>query len=513
VCSPTLFNPRAVRDRARRVPWWAVVATAAGLAFLAVVPFDWLPWLRGPAPYPPEWQWEYRAIPPGGSVIPAAAAGLLLCLLIASSGTRRAARRPRLAAAGLLVCATGAGWGFSLACLEVESGQALRTLIARTVYRTGMSYFNAAEEEAADPLRFLRNHDELLPQMRKTAKHAATHPPGAVLLFRAAIATCHASPVLTRTLLEVAEATDTRPGRSNENRAAALLGALAIGLACAATCWPVALLARRLGASALDAARVGALWTLLPGPVLMAPQVDQALALPVACAVAVLSQALLTGSPGWSSAWGAAAGLLAGLAAFMSYGGPALVLVGGLGVLAARLAERGALPAAAARPVAVAVAVAIATFLAPAALGHDPLGSLRTALAIHREAYTLPRSYSLWLLHNPLDAAAFLGAPIAVLLALRMPLVALGAARTRARLFRVGVLLGTALLLVSGQTRGEVGRIWIPLMPFLLVAALVDERRADDASASPALPAAEALLLSLLLAGVCLQLRLYWRLP
>jgi hypothetical protein len=494
------------------VPRWAVAATLVGLALLAVVPFDILPVFRGPAPYPPEWQWEYRSAAPGGSLVPAVAVGALLCLLIAVSGTRAAARRPRLAAAALLLGATAAGWGFSLACLEIDSGQALRTLIARTVYRTGMSYFNAAEEEAQDPLLFLHSHHELLPRMRKTAKHAATHPPGAVLLFRGAIAVCNASPGLTNTLLRAADAGESRGGRSDANRAAALLGGLGIGLACAATCWPAALLARRLGASVLGAARVGALFALLPGPALMTPQVDQGLALPVAAAVAALAHAVLQDTPRRRNVWGVVAGLLAGVATFISYGAPAFVLVGSLGVLAAGRGQKASVGDAA-RPVALATAAAAAVFFAPSALGHDPLASLRTALAIHREAYTLPRSYALWLLHNPLDAAVFLGMPVAAALALRTTSSVLGARRVPAQLFRFGVVLGTGLLIVSGQTRGEVGRIWIPLMPSLLVAALVDDARSDRPHADPAPTATQALLLALLLAGLCLQLRLYWRLP
>src|SRR3989304_9038174 len=42
----------------------SVFLTLATLLVLAAIRFDALPLLRGPAPYPPEWQWEYR---PGGA--------------------------------------------------------------------------------------------------------------------------------------------------------------------------------------------------------------------------------------------------------------------------------------------------------------------------------------------------------------------------------------------------------------------------------------------------------------
>jgi hypothetical protein len=104
---------------------------------------------------------------------------------------------------------------------------------------------------------------------------------------------------------------------------------------------------------------------------------------------------------------------------------------------------------------------------------------MRTALAIHREAYTAPRSYALWLAFDPLDLALFLGLPVAVL--------ALGHAVSAARRglagapldpvdrFGLAVVAGVAALVLLGVTRGEVGRIWIPLMPLLLVSGMARE--------------------------------------
>jgi hypothetical protein len=40
--------------------------------------------------------------------------------------------------------------------------------------------------------------------------------------------------------------------------------------------------------------------------------------------------------------------------------------------------------------------------------------------------------------------------------------------------FALAAVGGVALLVLSGTTRGEVGRIWIPLMPLLLLAAAAD---------------------------------------
>jgi hypothetical protein len=124
---------------------------------------------------------------------------------------------------------------------------------------------------------------------------------------------------------------------------------------------------------------------------------------------------------------------------------------------------------------------------------HEPLAAARTALAIHRETYTRPRSYAAWLAFNPLDLALFLGVPLACVLAARL-------ARDRARgpfgRMRAALVAGVAALFLSGAVRGEVGRIAIPLMPALLVAAVGP--RADERQVAPAEAAlAGALLLAL----------------
>ena len=94
------------------------------------------------------------------------------------------------------------------------------------------------------------------------------------------------------------------------------------------------------------------------------------------------------------------------------------------------------------------------------AWGHEPIAAARTALAIHREAFTQPRSYATWLLFNPLDLAIFAGVPVIVVGLLRLARPA--AARGPFDRMRAALAAGLALLLLSGTVRGEIGRIAIP---------------------------------------------------
>ena len=493
--------------RRRRVVRATVAASC--LLVAASIPFDLVPWLRGPAPYPPEWQWAFRSGGPDRPLVAAALVAFLLLGLLGASGTGRARRRPEAASRLLVVGAVLLGWTFQIALLVREPGSPLLTLLSRTRSRSFTSYHAVAvSDDARDPLRFLRRHADLLPAQARSARHAATHPPGPVLFYRAAIAACGASPSLTEALLQAAGVPerefpppDTRPAR-----AAALLGALVLGLLGAATAWPVFRLAEALGAARLPAARLSVLWALLPGPALMTPQIDQALALPVAAATALLARAAIESRPRRSAFLAALAGLLGGVSVFTSYGAAAFLAIGGVAALSAaagRPAPTGT--NAWRRPAMLALgATAVSAALAcggPALLGHEPLRAAATALSIHRGVYTEPRSYPLWLAFNPLDLAVFLGLPIAFTALLRLGAPPAGEP-ARLRRFRTSLGVGVGLLFLLGVTRGEVGRIWIPLMPLLLVAALAGGEDEPDRS--------EAVFHGLLLAVLTLAIGAYW---
>jgi hypothetical protein len=471
------------------------LAIATGLVFVAAVPFDALSFLRGPAPYPPEWQWELRT-PLAGLPLPALLLQALVLAVLAATGGRRARERERVVAPLAVTAAVALGFALPLTLLAREPDGALRTLLSRTTSNTITSYHSVAiSDEARDPLAFLRRHAELLPSLALSTKHAATHPPGAVLFFRGALAVCESSPSLREGLLRTAGVPDREFAwpLTRAARAAALLAALLLNLLAALTAWPLAALARRLGLPPLAAARCALLWALLPGPALIAPRFDAAIALPVVAFAALLLRALTASRPLATAeraatpvravALAMAAGACAAAALQLSYGAAAFLAVTGLAVAAAALAaaaaggDRRRAPAFLAVFVLLSLAAATALALAfglPALLGGDPLAALRTALAIHRQAYTAHRDYLLWLAFDPVDFAALLGVPLAVLAAA----AAAGASRLPRRrgrsaleAFTLSLAGGIALLVASGLTRGEVGRLWIPLMPLVALSA------------------------------------------
>ena len=101
-------SPAANGDRARVV----AVAALVSLPVLASIPLDVVPLLRGPAPYPPEWQWAFRPEGPARPLIAATACFLGLLVLLGAAGARVAARpaaQKALVGGGGGLCGGGEG--------------------------------------------------------------------------------------------------------------------------------------------------------------------------------------------------------------------------------------------------------------------------------------------------------------------------------------------------------------------------------------------------------------------
>ena len=273
--------------------------------------------------------------------------------------------------------------------------------------------------------------------------HVAGHPPGALLFFVALV----------------------RLGVTSS------LGVgFAIVLVAAAAVPGVLVALRALDAEGL-ARRVLPFLVLTPAAVLMAVSADAVFATVTSWGLALLALSATAASRGRMVAWALAAGLLLGLAVFMSYGLPLIGFVA-LGVLAAARSWRPLPWAVGGALVVVAVFGAFGFFWWEAypAL-HDRyfagLGGRR------------PQSYWVWGNLGALlvGAGPVLGAGLACCLrSVRTALREAGERRTTVLL----ALSAAAALLVadlSGMSKSEVERIWLPWIPWLLLsAALLPQR-------------------------------------
>jgi hypothetical protein len=262
------------------------------------------------------------------------------------------------------------------------------------------------------------------------ATHVAGHPPGALLLFWAA----------------------ERIGLGGPGWAAAML--VAAGSSAAAA---IVVAVRSLAGSAAAAA-AAPLLALAPYALWVATSADAAFLAVGAWGVALVAVAAC-GSGRAADAAAVAGGLLLGSGLFLSYGlVPLAAVVAGVLVAGGR--------ARAGRVVLVAGAAVLVVVLAAAATGFwwfDGFAATRVRWA---QGVGSERPY-LYTLGANLVVAGLAAGPVALA----------GLARLRRltgalRLPVAGALVAVALADLSGLSRGEVERIWLPFLPWLLLAGV-----------------------------------------
>jgi hypothetical protein len=466
-----------------------------------------LPFANGPA----EWEWAYRPAGLEGLGLIVAAALMVILTWVAAQD------RPtdwRWALPLLIVL----GWALTLDLARAQP-EGFRRVMNSLASRHSFGY--VFDEGIAPGTREL-----LADYPAATAKlnqHARTHPPGPLLAVRGLDAVGRRLPLAKDDDGLVSMASDSLRreieraairGRPVPRRVVApgtlLLLAVLLPALSALAAWPLHRLSLRLGLTPSAALLAVALWLLVPARSVFTPSLDQALP-----AFLVASAWLSAGGGRWRTVL---AGLFLALCVFFSYGYLAAApLVGLLALTAEREGEEGPriIPRIgprigwhlAMRFAAIRAALLIAGFLLPwlaLALfaGYDPWEAFRSAMVQHRAIAVTPRSYSTWLAWNPYDFALLLG-PVAL---------GLAAAALRPRTERTpgyralvwgwwGLLV---LLLVSGSVRGEVGRIWLMLMPFacLLAAGAAAERWTPRSPWPSLLLLAEAALLLVLAANM-----------
>ncbi len=264
--------------------------------------------------------------------------------------------------------------------------------------------------------------------------HVAGHPPGALLFFVGLV----------------------RIGLGGDLEAGLVVTALAATTACA-----VLVALRALGAE--EAARRAAPFLVVtPAAVFMAVSADAMFAAVAAWGLAALALAATGSSRQRVVVWSVLAGLLLGACVLLSYGLPLL----GLPALAVLWAARSW------RPLPIAVLSALAVVVAFALAGF----SWWEAFPVLRERYydgvasDRPMSYWLWgnLAALAICAGPLVGAGLALLRRWQERAVLLLAGST---------VVAVALADVSGMSRSEVERIWLPFVPWLTVSvALLPER-------------------------------------
>lgn len=287
--------------------------------------------------------------------------------------------------------------------------------------------------ELEDPGGFVSTFVE---QLSTRPTHVRGHPPGAVLAFWG---------------LDKVFTTDLRLA----------LAVIAIGALAA----PATVVAVRALADETRARRVAVFAGLAPAAVWMATSAD-------ALFTGVIAISVATGAVAWAARgrsatyWSLAAGILAGASLALSWGAP--MLLGPLLVLWVVLLTQ--------RRWSDAAAMAIGALVVPALLMAGGFDWVEGSRAVREEYYagvgsSRPRVYFLFA-----NLAAF---------AVAVGPAGIGSVATlrHSRLWwLVGGALGGVLLAdLSGLSKGEVERIWLPAVPWILVATASVRRRHEQA--------------------------------
>lgn len=457
-------------------PWrrrWLIISLVLTLIWGALL-IAGVPLVRGPAPWPPEWRWLYE--PLGGTHL--ARQGVQILLLLAYLVTSLFILRTRQVRWGLLL-AVGFFFLWQGVQTWVREESLWDTLIFRT-YAPTMNGYLLAPAQVQHVSDTLHHYVDAIPTF--FSEKPRTHPPGLFLFYAVFNGLFARWADFSAWLAPIARGW-ALPGRDWPQLPDHLIASAWV------TAWvqmalvsltPLALYdflrQNLLPNSTIPALHAALAYPLIPAAALFLSQWDAVYPL---LGLLAWSTALrgLASSRGW--AWWLLSGLILSLMTWLSYGLLIMVPMVGLYLLWHGWEQRSeglswlrslgwmllgwALP-----------------WLAAWVVWDMALPSLFMAsLSQHYDLVTHARRYSIWLWANGLDLALWLGPGILLLAGVST----IGLVRSRHQDGWMRPLAALALIWwgmvvlldVSGVSRGEVGRLWIFLMPYPLALALIPQ--------------------------------------
>jgi hypothetical protein len=431
--TPTATATAPTTGTAARSATLAVVAVAAAVAVTGLLAVFTSSHIGAP-PFAGRW----RLVPPSPAGAVAAAAVTAAVVALATRTTYVARVRWRWLLAGSMLGALV--WAVSLALVDGPP-ELLGSLGGRFDYL-------AAVADAGSPGAFL---DRYLPEHRSWPLHVQGHPPGKVLLLVGLDAVGLA-------------------------RTGVVAGIVLVGGAAAV---PAVLVATRDVAGDVVARRLAPVLVLTPAAIWWS-SADALFAGVAAWAVALAVLATSRRGPA-SWAMGAGAGVLGAAAFMLSYGLVPLAAVPlAAGVWRQRLA-----------PLAATAAVIALAYVALRAAGFDWWRGLDATRAAYGRGIARDRPYGVFLVANLAVFATAVG-PAAIAGLLRL----VRAGERTALLVLAGAATAAVLAAnVSGLSKGEVERIWLPFAPWVTVAGAAHRERGPWLVASGVTAVAMAVVL------------------
>lgn len=450
---------------------WAVALTAVYLVILATRPAEAFFGVPG------EWTWAGR--PPSPATIPRwwpAIVALTLTVIAAIALDKRwdgLSRRQRALALGFLIVAIPL---IQILLKYIHYRYPVEFYLYRTIGPHNGFWQVAVSIEALGD--YLRTYPAHMAAMDDVFEHLTTHPPGNILYLWLWRKGFEALPGLARAVahwLRGYNCADIAFVSRPDAHIAAALGQMSIPLLSGLTVLPLYAWGKRLGGGRTGW-RAATLFALIPALSLFTLRWDSLYPLFAATAFAALHRGLAENKPRWWLLAGAAVSLVS----FCSFGNaplaPGMALYAAVylwrqGPRALWQAWRGWL------------ALLLSGYsvwglfhLLTGVAFWDLLAITGGTQAALRTAY----SYGKWLFYNPYDVLAFGGVPVGVLFVVEAARAWKRTLQRRMDIIMLPALVVSGVLVavnIAGVSPGEVGRLWLPWMPGMVVAAALWLRR------------------------------------
>lgn len=459
----------------------------AWYSLLLVIPSALLIWAalegRFPLGVPGEWTWE--------RIEPAATLGLLAFPALTAFGymawawlgAQRVEKSGRIELWSWLAGLVAAGFLWLWVAQEAAPPGYQLSKAAWVLYYKGSSgYFTQAREQAQDLGKFLGEYESHVAE--GDVLHIGTHPPGLVVCFRGLIRLCEDFPGLTRLLLQTQpdsvrrsfDLIEQNSRRSptpfvQEARAVLWLAALLVQLVAAATVLPLYGLLRNFFPARVSWL-AASFWPATLALALFLPKSD-------ALYPFLGTLFLLLWLEGWQRRQygkSLAAGFVLWLGMGLSLALLPVVCLAMIITVRDLWLERTGSVLDSCKRIAPALLWGALGFLVPCAAtwfvtGMNLFNVWAWNLRNHEAFYSsFSRTYWKWLLVNPLELAIAGGLPLAIL-AVWSAVRETRQSRSPLASTAWGIVITWGLLWLSGKNMGEAARLWIVIMPWLILLA------------------------------------------
>lgn len=435
------------------------------LVFFFLVIFDFLPFLRGPAPYPPEWQWPYFFVNTIDKIYAPVLVFAVFLFIFFKSENKKSILSKKTFILPLIIV------GFSILIqLSVLyfSRAGINVLLGRIINPEINGYFTASTG-VKNIYDFLNTYNS---QILSFVYHAKAHPPGAILIFyliKQIIAPfSNLFPSVDNLNLTHEKINLIWQGLSKADKLTALVSPFAIILISSLSVIPT-YLASKLIYGGKTAKRSIFLLLLVPTLVFFVPINDTFLQI-----FSITSfYFLLKGLKSLNYSYFIASGLMLFLGVFFNLSLLPVAIILFLFALFYLLRKQLLnFKFAILASLSFAFGLLSPLIFLKLTFNFDFIKMVQIIMANVPDIHT--RSYTLWIYYNLQDFLIFSGIPVTIsFLTLSFENIKSVFTKTLNNLdiFSFSLLLMLLILDFSGSVRGETGRLWSPYAPFIVMSA------------------------------------------